>query len=265
MKKLFILTIVLFSLVLIGSVYADSTATANTNSAAQSGAVIDQSGQNNSIKNYNRALPYPGVTPLPQTNGFFTAPTPDSSFRSIVDILAIFGDANEVSFSKGALENMAKGGDVESHLQIVRGNDAVPRIVTKEDSAAALTIGYDKPVYGVNDKGERIIIKVIKVEGVKVTGWVDGEAKDADTNSIQVIGKAGLKVLADGNNYMVVKNEGAHRKVEADGYGIGFYTVGAQVSDGGQTSGLIGGGFGYASNEAGPEDRPWFQGYCGVK
>ena len=34
-----------------------------------------------------RFLPNPGMVPLPQTNGFFTAPTPDSSFRSIREIV----------------------------------------------------------------------------------------------------------------------------------------------------------------------------------
>jgi selenophosphate synthetase-related protein len=100
---------------------------------------------------------------------------------------------------------------------------------------------------------------------VKVTGYLDGEADDGDTNSLQVIGEIGLAVVKDGNNYMVLTSEGAHRKVEAEGWGIGFYTTGGIISDSGKASGIMGGGTGYAQNETGPEDRPWIQGYFGVK
>ena len=38
---------------------------------------------NNNKVDSPRFLPNPGMAPMPMTNGFFTAPTPDSSFRSI--------------------------------------------------------------------------------------------------------------------------------------------------------------------------------------
>ena len=108
------------------------------------------------------------------------------------------------------------------------------------------------------------MIGTSKVHGLTVTGLIDAESDDAETNSIQVIAEAALKALKDGNNYMILTAEGAHRKVLASGWGIGFYTTGGQVSDGGQTAGIIGGGTGYSTNETGPEDRPWIQGYVGV-
>ena len=94
---------------------------------------------------------------------------------------------------------------------------------------------------------------------------IDGEADDGETNSLQVIGIAGLEAIKDGNNFMMLTAEGAHRKVEASGWGIGFYTTGGLISSNGQESGIMGGGTGYSSNETGPEDRPWIQGYVGCR
>jgi hypothetical protein len=203
----------------------------------------------------------PGITPLPMTNGFFTAPTPDSSFRSIKDILRIFGDGTTLRMTEGALGELAKGGDIESHLQVIRGSDQVPRIYTKDFKGDKwLTIGIEKPII-VDGK----VMGTERLEGLTVTGFIDGEADDADTNSLQVMGKTGLKVLADGNNFMIITAEGAHRKVEASGWGIGTYAVYGGNWDNGKQSGGGGGGLGYASNETGPEDRPWIQGYVGCK
>jgi len=266
MIKKIVITIMMVSLLVCGgnafaqstSIVKDVAAGADSRSDNNSVTAIDNSSND---KITNRQFVNPGLTPLPQTNGFFTSPTPDSSFRSIRDILRVFGDGQSlrIVLTEGALKQMAKGGDVESHLQIVRGDQAVPR-VDPDDEVKYLTVGIETPIIK-DDK----VVGFLKIDGLASTGFVDGEADDGDTNSIQVLGKMGLKALKDGNNYMIITAEGAHRKVEASGWGIGFYTVVANVSDGGSTSGLGGGGTGYAQNEAGPEDRPWMQGYVGVK
>jgi hypothetical protein len=259
MKKM-VIAIMMLSLVLVGgNALAGTYNNAEVNDVT---AFVDNSDNSVNDSNVtNRQFVNPGNTPLPQTNGFFTSPTPDSSFRSIRDILRVFGDGQSlrVELTEGALEEMARGGDVKSHLQIVRGNAAVPR-AEAIDGVKYLIVGIEAPIIKDNK-----VIGTAKIDGLKSTGFVDGEADDGDTNSIQVLGKMGLKALKDGNNYMIITAEGAHRKVEASGWGIGFYTVIANVSDGGTTSGLGGGGTGYAQNETGPEDRPWMQGYVGVK
>src|SRR5210317_669701 len=103
MKKLFILIVCVCSLAMVGNVYASSSS--DSDSEANAGASID-SHDNITNKSYDRKFVNPGGIPIPMTNGFFTAPTPDSSFRSIIDIIKVFGDGFEVQFSKGALENL---------------------------------------------------------------------------------------------------------------------------------------------------------------
>ena len=263
MKKMLIAVFMCVSLIMVGgNAFAQSESEAN----ADAGASIET--YDNSTSNvYNRNFAPVGITPLPQTNGFFTAPTPDSSFRSVKDLIRFTLDEGKfmVRMTEGALERLAKGGDVESHLQIIRGDSQVPRIYGSNFEDATenprwLWIAIEEPV--IKD-GK--VIGTKRYEGLRVTGMTDGEADDGDTNSFQVIGKLGLKALKDGNNFMVITAEGAHRKVEASGWGIGFYTTGATVSGDGKNSGVVGGGTGYASNEVGPEDRPWVQGYVGCK
>lgn len=231
-------------------------------SEAVSGSYIED----NSVYN-NRQFVSPGNVPMPGTNGFFTNPTPDSSFRSIKDILRAFNGQGTYCMvvSRSALKNWAKGGDVDTNYQIMRGHDQVTRIYGDDyEGTELLYIAIEEPIFGENAKGETVLKGTVRPEGLVTTAMVDGEADDSDTNSLQVIGKVGLKALDDGNNYMVITAEGAHRMVVADGWGIGFYTTGATVSESGKQSGLAGGGTGYAYNESGPEDKPWIQGYVAV-
>jgi hypothetical protein len=268
MKKLFIIAVMCVSLIMVsGNAFAGDVGTgiitpviSGQGQGQGQGQAIDD---HSTTTNYNRTFPVQGNVPLPQTNGFFTNPTPDSSFRSIRDILSAFAEEDNfcIKMTEGALERLAKGGDVESHLQVLRGNDQVPRIYDEDtDSVKWLFIAIEKPII-VDGK----LKGTEKIDGLKVTAMADGEADDSDTNSLQVIGKIGLKALKDGNNYLVVTAEGAHRKVEASGWGIGFYTTGGLISDSGKQAGIVGGGTGYSKNQTGPEDRPWIQGYVGVK
>jgi len=211
----------------------------------------------------NRQFVNPGITPLPQTNGFFTSPTPDSSFRSVKDFLNSFVGTDRYTFrlTEGALENLAKGGDVKPHLQALR-SDVIYGADFKDDidNPRWLWVGIEAPVF---KDGKQIGSQ--KIKDLLVTGMIDGEAKDGDTNSLQVLGQLGLDVLASGCNYLILTAEGAHRKVEASGWGVGLYLSGGNMASDGMTSGIIGGGTGYSQNETGPEDRPWIQGYFGVK
>jgi hypothetical protein len=248
------------------NVFADTSADANANTSVgvdnsdRSAATVTIDDHSSSkSKVYNRQIVNPGNTPIPGTNGFFTAPTPDSSFRQARELIFyLTGDvtATYVNLTEGACEALAKGGDVDTVVQVVRERLAVAK--ADQDGTKWITISVIKPV--VQDG------KLIRVEkaDLRVAGFVSSEADDGDTTSFQVIGKAALKVIAAGLDHLQITAEGAHRKVEASGWGIGFYTVGGTVSDGGTTSGLVGGGTGYSQNETGPEDRPWIQGNAGL-
>lgn len=223
-----------------------------------------QTTDNSKSKVYNRQFVNSGMTPIPGTNGFFTAPTPDSSFRPVRELIFyLTGDPEALSImlSEGALQNLAKGGDVEANIQMVR--EDVAKAKADEDGVKWLTLSYIAPIFKVNENGKKILTGVRK-EAIDVGAFGDGEADDGDTNSFMVIGKIGLKAIAKGFNHLQITSEGAHRKVEASGWGIGTYTVGGAISDSGKTSGIVGGGLGYAVNETGTEDRPWIQGNVGM-
>ena len=127
------------------------------------------------------------------------------------------------------------------------------------DGVKWLTLAYHRQI---RRGGAAVGIKV--PTNLTTTGFIDGEANNADTNSFQVIGKMGLKALKDGNSAMVVTKENWHRSVLASGWGIGTYVVAGGNWDNGKMSGGGGGGTGYSKNKTGPEDMPWCHAYVGV-
>lgn len=257
MKNLFIILSIM-CLVVVGAsnVFADTEAEAKAKAGAEL-TQIDNSVTNSKV--YNRQFVNAGITPIPGTNGFFTAPTPDSSFRMAKELIFyLTGDpeALSVRLTEGALENLAKGGDVDANVQVIRA--ALATAKADDDGVKWLTISYIAPI--VKD-GK---LTGVRKEDISVGAMADGEADDGDTNSFMVIGRVGLKAMYAGFDHLQITSEGAHRAVEASGFGIGTYTVGGSISDSGKTSGLVGGGLGYASNETGTEDRPWIQGVVGM-
>ena len=232
---------------------------ANSNVEDVSASISTTNTDNSNSKIYNRQFPIAGMTPMPGTNGFFTAPTPDSSFRQVKDLIfALTGDPSALSvrLTEGALENLAKGGDVDANLQIVRAD--VATATADEDGVKWLTLSFIAPVV----KDNKVV--GVRKEALSVGAFADGEADDGDTNSFMVIGKVCLKALKANFNHVQITVEGAHRAVEASGWGIGAYTVGGNMSDSGKTAGLVGGGTGYAQNETSTEDRPWIHAIVGM-
>jgi hypothetical protein len=253
--KCFIAALLLFFIA--GIAQAGNDIDTNADSFAASGASIDDHSKNTSNV-YDRKFPNPGITPIPGTNAFFSDPTEDSSFRSVKDLIEMISGPGAVTLkiSEGALANMAKGGDVDTHLQIIRGADSVDR--APKNGTRWLWIAYQKPIM------ENGVLRPMTPVNMTVTGAIDGEADDGGTNSFQVLGKMGLKAIKDGNNVMVISAEDSHRKIEASGYGFGTYVVVAGNMDNGKLGGGGGGGTGFAKNVTGPEDLPWAQGYVGV-
>lgn len=283
MRKVFIvLSVVLLIGLVNGQVFADGSTETNAIAGAQSSVsdinpsasvsginssaeVSDISPEANIIDNstknvYDRKFVTPGITPIPQTGTFTTAPAKDSSFRNIRSILDLLvgTNVNVVYVTEGSLENWAKKGNVDVHLQLFRDENQVPR------------------AYGKNYEGEKWIAIAIQdydftnrtplpISGLTVTAMLDGEADNDNTNSLQVIGKVALRALKDGNNYLVITGQGVHRAVASSGWGVGLYTTHGTVSEGGKSSTVGGGGTGYASNHSITEDRPWIQAFAGIK
>lgn len=261
MKKMFISLFVCLFLLIGGTALAQDI---NTTTEANAGVTIDNS-DNSESRIYDKSYVGSGVVPFAQTNGFFTEPTDDVSFRSIKEFIRYaYGPRdNIVGMSEGALEQLAKGGDTKIHFQIIRGNEQVPRVHEmgiNPTNERFLWIGIEETVV-INGK----VIGTKKEENLRVTGFIDSIATNGHTNSFQVIAKAGLRALKDGNNFMIITKEGAHRKVEAKGWGIGTYGTSGNISKSGNSSSVVGGGTGYSDNETGTEDRPWIQGYVGCK
>ena len=210
---------------------------------------------NNSENPRARFLPNPGNIPLPGTNGFFTAPTPDSSFRSIREIVQMDNpEAKCLRVSEGTLLGWARGADADINYQPIRE----VRVLARGNKADR------KLLDGTTEEARWLNICIEMPEGFKTAAFVDCEADDGDTNMYSVLGKAAGMAIKDGVNTLVITAEGAHRAVEASGWGVGLYMLGSDVSSGGSTAGVMGGGTGYASNETQTEDEPWFQGKAGM-
>jgi hypothetical protein len=199
---------------------------------------------NSQTTNIDRRYVNPGSIPMPSLPGFYTEPTEDPSFRSIADLFAVFGD--EFSVTEGVLKQWAKGGSVDVHFQISRGEDEVGRIYDSSPQSW-------KWLYIAKKASPNLI----------VTGFTDGVAADGGTNSFQVLAEMGLAALKDGNNFLIFRREGIHRAVEASGWGVGLYTAGGLNSANGQQSITPGGGTGYARAKTGPQDKPWIHAYVG--
>jgi len=219
------------------------------------GQSIDSHDVNNNNVDSPRYLPNPGNVPIPGTNGFFVAPTPDSSFRSIAEIVRMDNpEAKCLRVSEGTLLGWAKGADADINYQSVRE----VRVLARGNKADR------KLLDGTTEEARWLNICIEMPEGFKTAAFVDGEADDGDTNMLGVLGKASGKAIRDGVSTLVITAEGAHRSVEASGWGVGLYMLGSDVSSGGSTAGVMGGGTGYASNETQTEDNPWFQGKAGM-
>jgi hypothetical protein len=244
MKKL-IIAVICMSMVMVGGNALAQQATANVQDVGAEAVYAPTDNSVNTSNVYDRKFVNPGVYAFPQTNGFFTAPTPDSSFRGMQEFLAIFGDGKAVVLSDGAVNQLAKGGfDTEVNYQIVNDKSIVPRV--KFEGTKYIKITIEKPA------------------DVKVVALVDGEADDNDTNSLMVLGQMAQEAIKDGCNVLVITAEGAHRAVEAKGWGIGTAVTGGAVNNSGKEAVVGGGGTGYSSNATMSEDMPWLQGFAAV-
>ncbi len=200
---------------------------AGSSADAGASAVLQQ--DNHSIVKAMEARPYAGPVPIPGQPGWFTTPTPDGSFQSLRAILQ-YGDV----FTEGALENMAKG------------KVAVRYMVTNDKNEVA------RAKFADNLK-RKIKILIVKPDA-KFIAYANGNAKNGKTDSVQVMAAIALKALRDGANVVAFTAEGAHRKVQAFGWGIGVSGTTASENS------MVTPGLGISGGNSGPEDWPWLQG-----
>jgi len=182
-----------------------------------------------SVNEAMEARPNSGPVPIPGQPGWFTTPTPDGSFQSLKTILQ-YGSV----FTEGALEKMASG---RVKVDYLVGND--------KDEVARVKFA---------DNLKRKIMIVIEKPKANFVAYANGDARNGKTGSVQVMAAVALAALRDGANVIYFSAEGAHRKVEAFGWGIGLSYVRANESSMGT------GGTGISGGNSGPEDRPWLQG-----
>ena len=185
-----------------------------------------------SISTYSEAMdgrPNAGPVPIPGQPGWFTTPTPDGSFQSLRTILQ-YGDV----FTEGALEKMA-GGKVDVRYMVTNDKDEVARAKFADNLKRKIKIVIVKP-------------------DAEFIAFANGNAKNGKTGSVQVMAAIALEALRDGANVIYFTAEGAHRKVEAFGWGVGI--SGTTTSEHSMTTP----GLGVSGGNSGPEDWLWLQG-----
>ena len=235
-KKLLIvlMSVTLISLFTVPAMaFLDDNSTDNsTNAEANATSGISQTDNSVSTsKQSERAIP--ANIPVYGGTGFFTTPTPDGSFESLKTALMF---AN--MFSEQALVSLAAGGRTKIFVK---------------DLSPQVSATFEDP----NNKMIKIVLDAPK--GLKYEGPANGEATNGTTNSIQLMAAIALKALRNGSNVVYFAAEGAHRGVETSGWGIGFAHTKASHDN------VSAGGTGYAAAKAGPQDKPWLQGFAFVK
>jgi len=247
MKRILIFTLVMVFMASI--VYAsDGAYNYNDNDQQQNQEQQQKQGQDQKTTvdidshDINREFVRAPITSLPEHSRFTVRPTKDSSFRDIQELLNIYDRFNE-----GTIDKLKEGGKVKVHYQMLNDEDQIKRA---------------EPI-----KGERWIRLVIgkPVKGAKIVAMLDGEAKDGDTNSFQVLGAILQAAYEDGSNIVYITNQDTHRQVNASSKGFGGNIAGAAVNTDGTVSGVTGGGMGFSFSKALTDDKPWFHAYAAVE
>lgn len=150
-------------------------------------------------------------------------------------------------FSEGALENILKSSEGMIHeMKVV--NEGLEPLPVEENGARYITV----------------IIVGKKVKQAEFVGFVSTQAKSSKTTSIEVLARAALDALKAGANVIQFTAEGAVLDTEASGWGIGFNSTFAAVTQAGQhpQSSVSSGGTGYSSATAGLREKPWLQAFA---
>lgn len=164
----------------------------------------------------------------------------DVSFRFAVEFVRFISVHSEDN-----LRRLARGGDYEMHFTPMVNFEKAPLEAWDGKRYIWIVTGDSHP------------------DGFRGVAPYDIEADDDDTNSFQLIAKAALLAIENGDNVLWINYQGWKDRVNASGWGIGTHAVHAQVTPGGTQSTVGGGGLGYSKNTAGTEMRPFIRGWSG--
>lgn len=261
MKKI-IATIAIASMLFVGNAFADNTANSDSAASAFGGGASavqgqgqDQFQQNqlgiNDVGNIKdsfnsegfRGFGIPGDVQYGPVLNYFGKPLPSEGFQPVEQLIMY-----SCWFTEGSLESLLKG------VEKARAEFKVAN-TTVADAAPAVEDGTTKWI--------KIVISRDKYEGANVDfkGYITTRSDSRNTTMTEVMAKAALAAMQNGCNVIHFTAQGAVRDVMSSGWGIGFNTTQAQISDGQRFSNVTSGGTGYSSAKAGTRDLPWLQGF----
>lgn len=226
--------------IIVGSNNDDNTAAAAQvdNVGAEATILMDNSAPAEQTVNSNgrgyRGFAEPANINYPGMPGYFGPVAKETPRFTPIKTLTMF----ENKYFADELENMDTSGwgDV----------DLIPSFMVKpvpeEKRATAIRVFASKPA-----------------ETVHQVGFLTSIGDDVDVNSSIVMAKAAKEALKYGANAIYVTGEGAEFVLKSSGWGIGFNTTMATLSNSEGSSVIGGGGTGYSAGEAGYKDMPWLQ------
>jgi hypothetical protein len=250
MKKIFAVTLAMFTLLAFSTVHADQNATATVGqveAGAQAGFVGDV-GSNNTYEasdlNDGRQYANPGDVQYGPVLNYFGQPLPSEGFQPVEQLLMY-----SCWFTEGSLESMLKG------VEKTRAEFKVAN-TTVGNAALANEDGSTKWI--------KIVISRNKYDGTNVDfkGFITAKSESRNATMTEVMAKAALTAMQNGCNVIHFTAQGAVRDVFSTGWGIGFNSTQAQVySSDFSKSNVTTGGTGYSSAKAGTRDLAWLQGF----
>jgi molybdopterin synthase catalytic subunit len=250
MKKMFAVTLALFTLLAFSNVHADQTATATVSdveAGAQAGFVGDV-GSNNTYEasdmNDGRGFAIPGDVQYGPVLNYFGQPLPSEGFQPVEQLIMY-----SCWYTEGSLKSLLKG--VEKARAEFKVADT-----TFATAAPAIEDGSTKWI--------KIVVSRDKYAGANVDfkGFVTAKSDHKNTTMLEVMAKAALSAMENGCNVIHFSGQGAVRDVFSSGWGIGLNSTQAQIySSGNDRSNVTTGGTGYSSAKAGTRDLAWLQGF----
>lgn len=176
-----------------------------------------------------RGFAIPSEPNFPMMPGYYGAAIPGSQFQSLKALLMY-----KNFYTKEEIYEMAKG---PQRIKIT----TTKVIDIDGETPGGCTVLLQKP-----GNAQLVGFMTVAVKGNAV--------------SVQALAEAMKKAMKMGGDLIHVTAEGANRKLEASGWGIGLNMTHATMNGGGEgTSNVSSGGTGISGGSAGYEDKPWLQ------
>lgn len=155
-------------------------------------------------------------------------------------------------FTEGALERMAKGGNVKIDYKTIYDGFGAPGL--SENTKWIYIYVSDAPY-----EPAKVAVPAGQLRRAQAKSFIVAWSGNEKTTSVEVLGKSGLKAIRDDCNVLHILAHGADIDAISKGWGIGFNSTHATVGkDDAKTSG---GGTGYSRNRGGARSLSWLQGF----